>query len=332
MMILDRNNLDWSDIIIVTMIYIKQKRSKYAARKQSSIKHTSSPIPILSIQRRPRRLIIQLNPTPLLMRRISKRQLPAPFSLRRRQPQPHKMSARRWRRMIRVRRPTMQHVRVCEELDIADFENHMQRQAHARIFKHLSGFHLRGRKRRDLANVAVAGEGFDVVGVPFAVDARSLVGPRFLVEDGLARVGFLAGGDFTLTIEVPDGLGEGFGDVRMVPLQGVPDVVHGDNVRLAALEGAGDAQQADDVAVVGVEELAGAGAVDADLLDLGRVGARVFDVAQDVAEAVLRDEVAEVGAEAHVGDGGLVVAPLGDGQAFEEEEAFAVDDVVAELV
>jgi hypothetical protein len=65
---------------------------------------------------------------------------------------------------------------------------------------------------------------------------------------------------------------------------------------------------------------------------LGRVGAGIFDVAQDVAQAVLRDEVAEVGAEAHVGDGGLVVAPFLDGEALEEEEAFAVEDVVAEGV
>jgi hypothetical protein len=327
-------------MIVVTMIYInKNKRSKALSTKTkthqpSSIinKKTSSPIPILSIQRRPRRLIVQLNPAPLLVRRIRERQLPTSLRLRRRQPQPHKVPARRRRRMIRVSSPAVQDVRVREELDIANLEDHVQRQAHARVFKHLRGFDLCGRQRRDLANVAVAGEGLDVVGVPFAVDARGLVGPCFLVEDGLAGVGFLAGGDLTLTVEVPDGLGEGLGDVGVLLLQHVPDVVHGDDVGLAALEGAGDAQQADDVAVVGVEELAGAGAVDSHFVDLRGIGARVFDVAQDVTEAVLRDEVAEVGAEAHVGRGGLVVAPLGDGQAFEEEEAFAVDDVVAELV
>ena len=226
----------------------------------------------------------------------------------------------------------MQNVRVGQELNIAHLKNHMQRQAHARILKNLRSLNLSGRKRRDLALVAVAGEGFDVVRVPFAVHPRSLVGARFLVEDRLAGVRFLAGGDLTFPIEVPDRLGESLGDVGVFILQDVPDVVDGDDVGLAALEGAGDAQQANDVAVVGVEELAGAGAVDADLIYLGGVGARVFDVAQDVAEAVLRDEVAEVGAEAHVGDGGLVIAPLCDRQAFEEEEAFAVDDVVAELV
>ena len=67
----------------------------------------------------------------------------------------------------------------------------------------------------------------------------------------------------------------------------VPDVVGGDDVGLAALEGAVDAEQADDVAVVGVEELSGAGAVDADFVDLGRVGTGVFDVAENVAQAIL---------------------------------------------
>ena len=242
------------------------------------------------------------------------------------------MSARRGRCVVGVSSTAVQNVRVCEELNVSDLKNHMQRQAHARILKNLSGLDLCGRERRDLALVAVAGEGLDVVRVPFAVDPRSLIGARLLVEDRLAGVRFLAGGDLTLAIEVPDRLGESLSDVGVFLLQDVPDVVDGDDVRLAAFQRPRDAQQADDVAVVGVEELASAGAVDADFIDLCGVGARVFDVAQDVAEAVLRDEVAEVGAEAHVGDGGLVIAPLCDRQAFEEEEAFAVDDVVAELV
>jgi hypothetical protein len=234
--------------------------------------------------------------------------------------------------VIRVRSTAVQDVRVGNELYVANLEHHVQRQTHAGLLEHSGRFDLCGREGRDLADVAVAGEGFDVVRVPFAVNTRGLVRPCLAVEDGLASVGFLAGGDLALTVEVPDGLRESLCDVGVFLLQDVPDVVDGDDVRLATLKSAGDAEQANDVAVVGVEELAGAGAVDTDLVDLGRVGARVFDVAEDVAQAVLRDEVAEVGAEAHVGDGGLVVAPLLDGEAFEEEEAFAVDDVVAELV
>ena len=104
----------------------------------------------------------------------------------------------------------------------------------------------------------------------------------------------------------------------------------GDEVGLAAFHGALDAQQADDVGVVGVEELARVGAVDAGLVDLGGVVAEVLDVAEDVAATVLGDEVAEVGAEAHVGGGGLLEGPDVGGEAFEEDEAAAVEEVGAE--
>lgn len=79
-----------------------------------------------------------------------------------------------------------------------------------------------------------------------------------------------------------------------------------------------------------MEELACVGAVDADLVDLGAVVAEVLDMAEDVAVRVLRHEVAQVGSEAHVGDGGFVEAPGGGGKAFEEDEAFAVEEVGAE--
>jgi len=46
----------------------------------------------------------------------------------------------------------------------------------------------------------------------------------------------------------------------------------------------------------------------------------------------LGDEVAEVGAETHVGDGGLVVAPFLDREAFEEEETLSVEDIVTKVV
>lgn len=266
------------------------------------------------------------------MRRVRERQFPASLGLRRRQPQTHEVPARRRGSVVGVGRAAVQGVRIAEELDVADLEDHVQRQAHAGLFQHGGGVLLCFGEGRDDAGVAEAREGFHVVGVPFAVDAGGLVRAGLFVEDGLAGVGFLADGDFALAVEVPDGLGEGLGDVGVLFLEGVPDVVGRDDVGLAALEGAVDAEQADDVAVVGVEELAGAGAVDADFVDLGWVGAGIFDVAEDVAQAVLRDEVAEVGAETHVGDGGLVVAPFLDGEALEEEETLAVEDVVAEGV
>lgn len=55
-------------------------------------------------------------------------------------------------------------------------------------------------------------------------------------------------------------------------------------------------------------------------------------MAEDVAAAVLANEVAQVCAETHVCDGGLVVAPFLDGEALEEDEALAVDEICAQLV
>lgn len=49
-----------------------------------------------------------------------------------------------------------------------------------------------------------------------------------------------------------------------------------------------------------------------------------------MAAAVLADEVAQVRAETHVHDCGLVGAPFLHGEAFEEDEAFAVEEVVPE--
>lgn len=51
-----------------------------------------------------------------------------------------------------------------------------------------------------------------------------------------------------------------------------------------------------------------------------------------MAAAVLADEVAEICTETHICHGGLVVAPFLDGEALEEDEALAVDEVCAQLV
>lgn len=71
-------------------------------------------------------------------------------------------------------------------------------------------------------------------------------------------------------------------------------------------------------------------AVDAHFINLGRVLAEILDVAQDVAAAVLADEVAQVGAQSHVCDARLVIAPFLDGETLEENEALSIDDVLAE--
>ncbi|CAG9941768.1 unnamed protein product [Clonostachys rosea f. rosea IK726] len=219
-------------------------------------------------------------------------------------------------------------MRVAHELDVAHLQNHVQGQPLARILEHLHRSLLRVAQRRHEPLVREPRQRAHVVRIPLAVHAPL---PAVLdVEHRLAHPLVLPLGRLALAVKVPHRLGEQLRDVRVLALQRVPDVVDADNVALAALGGAVDAQEPHDVAVVGVEELAGGGAVDAHLVDLGGVVADVLDVAQDVTEAVLREEVADVGAQPHVGDGVLARGPLLGREALEEDEALAVDEVLAE--
>lgn len=227
-----------------------------------------------------------------------------------------------------VRSPRVQHVCIAQELDIAHLQDHVQRQLLARLLQHGQGVDLRLAQGRDDALVAEPGQAADEVRVPLAVDAALAAGLE--EEDGRLDPLLLALADLPLAVKVPHGLGQQLGDVRVLALQRVPDVVHADDVALPALLRAVAAQQADDVARVGVEELARRRAVDAHAVDLRRVVAHVLDVAQHVAAAVLADEVAQVGAEAHVGHRVLMRAPLGGGEALEQDEALAVEEVFAE--
>lgn len=72
--------------------------------------------------------------------------------------------------------------------------------------------------------------------------------------------------------------------------------------------------------------------VNPDLVNLRRILAQILDVTQDMAARVLTHKVAQVGSEAHVGDGGFVVAPFLDGEALEEDKAFAVEEVLAQFL
>lgn len=64
-----------------------------------------------------------------------------------------------------------------------------------------------------------------------------------------------------------------------------------------------------------------------DLVDLLWVISHVLDMPQDMATAVLADEVSEVSSQAHISDGGLVIAPFLDWKALEENEALAIEDL-----
>lgn len=71
-------------------------------------------------------------------------------------------------------------------------------------------------------------------------------------------------------------------------------------------------------------------AVDSHFVNLVRVLAQILDVAQDMPAAVLADEVAQVSTQTHVCNSGLVVAPFLDGEALEQDEAFAVEEILSE--
>lgn len=53
-------------------------------------------------------------------------------------------------------------------------------------------------------------------------------------------------------------------------------------------------------------------------------------MAQDVTTAVLTDKVAKVRAQTHVCDSGLVVTPFLDGEALEENESLAINEILAQ--
>lgn len=52
-------------------------------------------------------------------------------------------------------------------------------------------------------------------------------------------------------------------------------------------------------------------------------------MSQYVTETILGDEIAQVGTEAHIRHCTLVVSPFLHREAFEENEAFAVEDLLA---
>ena len=221
-------------------------------------------------------------------------------------------------------------MRVAQELDIAHLQNHMQRQPLARLLEDLHSPQLLLAERGDQALITEPREGLDIVRVPLAV--QPALAAVLNVHNRLADPLLLALAHLALAIKVPDGLGQELSHIGVLLLEGVPDVVHRHDIRLAAFLRAVHAQQTDDIAIIGMEELSRGSAVDAHGMDLGRIIADVLDVAQGVAAAVLRDEVAQVGSQAHVGDGVLLGAPDVGGEPLEEDEALAVEQVVAQVV
>lgn len=121
---------------------------------------------LLRIQRRHRRGVVDLDAAPLLLVAVPEGQLPAALVLRRREPEAHQVPAGRGGRVVGVRRAGVQDVRVGQELDVADVEDHVQREAVAGGLEDLEGLQLGGGQGWDDALVGEAGQGADVVGVP----------------------------------------------------------------------------------------------------------------------------------------------------------------------
>lgn len=226
---------------------------------------------LLRIQRTIRRHIIDLNTSPLLNIAIMKRRPQPTLTLRHRQPKPEQMPPHPLaplliqtpRRPVLVRRASVQHVPVRQELNVSRLENHMQREARRRLVQNCESALLRGRERRDHSVGAgvEAREGGHVVRVEFQPDAwwgASGVGLLALcVEDAGFVPGVLARADFAFAVEVPVGRGEGLHHVGVLVLQGVVQVVRGDDVGFPTGEGFGDAEEADEVGAVGVKVLSG---------------------------------------------------------------------------
>lgn len=132
-------------------------------------------------------------------------------------------------RVIGVGGAGVEGVRVGDELDVADPEDHVQLDTLAGGLEDVGGLLLRGRERRDDAEVREALEAAHVVRIPLAVD--TLLAPRvrcirrLQVEDSPSDVRLLVRRDLPLPVEVPDRLRQELRDVRPLGLQDVPHMV-----------------------------------------------------------------------------------------------------------
>ena len=171
---------------------------------------------LFCIQRRYRPSIVDLHTTPLLLLTVLERQSPASLTLRYRQPQSHQMPPlpllphliETPRRVIRIGRPRMKDMAITQQLHVARFQNHMQRQLRARLLPHLQrmfllltqGRDLRGRtgvksrKRCEIHRIKLR--------VKPTFSAAAIVGLH--VQDRRPNPLLFAFADFPFTIEVPD--------------------------------------------------------------------------------------------------------------------------------
>ena len=113
------------------------------------------------------------------------------------------------------------------------------------LFQHFGSFSLLGREGRDDTSVHESAERLHVVWIPLRV--HSSVRPFLEVEHGGLNIWFFAFTYFSLAVEVPDGFGQGLGNIWAFFLEGIPDVMGGGDIGLTPLEGSGNAEQSYDV-------------------------------------------------------------------------------------
>ena len=102
----------------------------------------------------------------------------------------------------------------------------------------------------------------------------------------------------SLPVKIPDRLRQEPRYIRVLFLQRVPHGMARYKVALATLKGLRNAQQTYKIGVVGVEELPGVGPVDAHAVYGTGILAEILYVTQDMAVGVLRNEVAQISAQA----------------------------------
>ena len=259
------------------------------------------------------------------------RQSPPSLSHRRTQPQAHQVPPRHAtvRPIIPIRCPGVQDVCIAQELNVPNLENHVQFHSLTNLLQSVQRVKLLRRQRGYDPLVAESRETPHVIRIPFAVNPLllALLG-NFEVENTRPYEVLLPPTRLPLPIKIPHRPGQKFRNIWVFLLQNIPHVMHTGHVALPALFRARDAQQADDIAVVGMEELPGVRAVDAHFVDPRAVFAEIFHMAEYVTAAVLRDRVADVCAQPHVCDRGFMVSPVLHREAFVQDEALAVQELV----
>lgn len=162
---------------------------------------------------------------------------------------------------------------VGQELNIADFKDHVQFDAVASRLKDLEGLNLSSRERRDDSSVGEASERTHIVGVPpekvsaqfftqrtiegdgYILGINPRVLPTLQINHARLDILLLSCARLALPVEVPDRLRESLEHIRALLRQDVVNIVRGAQVRFTSLPGAVDAKQANDIGVVCVEEL-----------------------------------------------------------------------------